>query len=406
MEAAGEAARGRARHRRGLKPRGSAWVGAPQCRRGRTSPSPPPARAAPSCVGAGSFGTATAVLLARGGFRTTLQTRTPEQAAAAGGRPRERGLPARASSCRATCAIEHDGRRARARRLRVPRRPLARARRGDRRPAARRADRRTPVISLAKGLVAARRHRADACCSAPRSAPTAWRCVGGPAHAREMVTEGAGLVAASTDERLAAHDRQRLHARRRGLRAVQRPGRRRARRRRPRTPPRWPRARPRRRASTPRAPPPGHIFLEVWRYAERQGARPESMIGLAGHRRPRRHRARAAEPQPARGRAARPGRARRGDPGAHRPGRRGARHGPAAGQRARRAPAIDAPVTPRARPPDRRRAAAGRVGRAGARHRPAAGRASARAGTWERLLGRAALVVARRAQAAAPGTRT
>src|SRR6476646_11641471 len=32
-------------------------------------------------VGAGSFGTATAVLLARGGFRTTLQTRTREQAA-------------------------------------------------------------------------------------------------------------------------------------------------------------------------------------------------------------------------------------------------------------------------------------------------------------------------------------
>src|SRR3954471_2542340 len=30
-------------------------------------------------VGAGSFGTATAVLLARGGFRTTLQTRTTEQ---------------------------------------------------------------------------------------------------------------------------------------------------------------------------------------------------------------------------------------------------------------------------------------------------------------------------------------
>ena len=31
-------------------------------------------------VGAGSFGTAVAVLLARGGFRTTLQTRTAEQA--------------------------------------------------------------------------------------------------------------------------------------------------------------------------------------------------------------------------------------------------------------------------------------------------------------------------------------
>src|SRR4051812_47852212 len=31
-------------------------------------------------VGAGSFGTAIAVLLARGGLRTVLQTRTPEQA--------------------------------------------------------------------------------------------------------------------------------------------------------------------------------------------------------------------------------------------------------------------------------------------------------------------------------------
>ena len=31
-------------------------------------------------VGAGSFGTAVAVLLARAGVRTTLQTRTPEQA--------------------------------------------------------------------------------------------------------------------------------------------------------------------------------------------------------------------------------------------------------------------------------------------------------------------------------------
>src|SRR4051812_49881027 len=30
-------------------------------------------------LGAGSFGTAVAVLVARGGFRTTLQSRTPEQ---------------------------------------------------------------------------------------------------------------------------------------------------------------------------------------------------------------------------------------------------------------------------------------------------------------------------------------
>ena len=42
-------------------------------------PTPGSRRAA--VVGAGSFGTAVAVLLARGGLRTTLQTRTAEQAA-------------------------------------------------------------------------------------------------------------------------------------------------------------------------------------------------------------------------------------------------------------------------------------------------------------------------------------
>ena len=42
-------------------------------------PSPGSRRAV--VVGAGSFGTAVAVLLARGGFRTTLQTRTTEQCA-------------------------------------------------------------------------------------------------------------------------------------------------------------------------------------------------------------------------------------------------------------------------------------------------------------------------------------
>src|SRR5215216_3471123 len=48
-------------------------------RRHLTLPSPGSRRAV--VLGAGSFGTATAVLLARGGFRTTLQARTPEQAA-------------------------------------------------------------------------------------------------------------------------------------------------------------------------------------------------------------------------------------------------------------------------------------------------------------------------------------
>ncbi len=97
-----------------------------------------------------------------------------------------------------------------------------------------------------QGARAAGRDRADLLLDALRRHRVA--CIGGPAHAREMVTEGAGLVAASTDARLARDDRQRLHARRRRLRAVQRPDRRRARPASPRTPPRWPRARPRRRA--------------------------------------------------------------------------------------------------------------------------------------------------------------
>src|ERR1700685_258798 len=51
-----------------------------------TRPSRPRSRSAPgspraTVIGAGSFGTALAVLLARGGLRTTLQTRTAEQAA-------------------------------------------------------------------------------------------------------------------------------------------------------------------------------------------------------------------------------------------------------------------------------------------------------------------------------------
>src|SRR5215216_2975413 len=106
-------------------------------------------------------------------------------------------------------------------------------------------------------------------------------CVGGPAHAREMVTEGAGLVAASIDAQLAltianvfmragvvceqssdpvgvelagvAKNAAALAAGATesiGLNAA--------------------------------GAAAGHIFLEVWRYAERQGARPESMIGLAG----------------------------------------------------------------------------------------------------------------------------
>src|SRR5450759_4583943 len=47
--------------------------------RTRALPSPVARRA--TVIGAGSFGTALAVILARGGLRTTLQARTAEQAA-------------------------------------------------------------------------------------------------------------------------------------------------------------------------------------------------------------------------------------------------------------------------------------------------------------------------------------
>jgi len=106
-------------------------------------------------------------------------------------------------------------------------------------------------------------------------------CIGGPAHASEMVNEGAGLVAASANQELAnslaqvfiragvvceesndpvgvelagiAKNAAALAAgatERQGLNAA--------------------------------GAAAGHIFAEVWRYAEARGARPESMIGLAG----------------------------------------------------------------------------------------------------------------------------
>ena len=207
-------------------------------------PSPGTRRAV--VVGAGSFGTAVAVLLARGGFRTTLQTRTREQcrrleaarenaaylpgvhaparAARRAGRQRARAASTTASSA-------------------CPRVALAGvisslSERG--------LDRRTPVISLAKGLVPPHGIAPTVLLSASLGASRV-ACVGGPAHAHEMVTEGAGLVAASNDARLAADDLRRLHARGRGVRAVERPDRRRARRRR----------QERRRARRGRDPAPG-----------------------------------------------------------------------------------------------------------------------------------------------------
>jgi glycerol-3-phosphate dehydrogenase (NAD(P)+) len=230
-------------------------------------------------LGAGSFGTAVAVLLARGGFRTVLQTRTPEQAedleAARENRlylpavalPRElRVEPMSAGLSRADYVF-----------LGVPSRGLAQVignLHATGLPA------RTPVVSMAKGLV-----------PPDGLSPTALlndafgtdrvACLGGPAHALEMVIDGAGLVAASSNLRLAgtvagvftragvvceqsndpvgvelagvAKNAAALASgatEGQGLNAA--------------------------------GAAAGHIFAEVWRYAERQGAKPESMIGLAG----------------------------------------------------------------------------------------------------------------------------
>lgn len=231
-------------------------------------------------IGAGSFGTAVAVLLARGGLRTTLQARTEEQAASLSEHRENRAYLPDVELPR-ELRIEHVDQGALARAdyvfLGVPSTALSEVvgsleQRG--------LSDRAAVVSLAKGLVppggesptaVIRRH-----VGARRTA-----CVGGPAHAREMVSAGAGLVAASTEESLAtalagvfiragvvceesndpigvelagaAKNAAALAAgatEAQGLNAA--------------------------------GAAAGHIFMEMWRYAEQLGAHSESFIGLAG----------------------------------------------------------------------------------------------------------------------------
>jgi glycerol-3-phosphate dehydrogenase (NAD(P)+) len=220
-----------------------------------------------------------AVLLARGGFRTVLQARTTNQAERLqAGRENEQYLPGvelpgelRVETVEAGLGgADYVF-------LGVPSRGLDEVIQG---LGAAGLPARTPVVSLAKGLVppdgTAPSVRLSAVLGEQRVA-----VVGGPAHAREMVTEGAGLVAASANEGLAetltqvfmragvvcelsndpigvelagvAKNAATLAA---GATQSQGPN-----------------------AAGGAA---GHIFLEVWRYAEAQGAKPESMIGLAG----------------------------------------------------------------------------------------------------------------------------
>ena len=230
-------------------------------------------------IGAGSFGTAVAVLLARGGLRTTLQARTAEQAARLqADRANVAYLPGVEFPSQLRVGHIGDGlARAEFVFLGVPSRGLDRVIAGL--PDAGLGPR-ASLVSLAKGLVppdgTAPTVRLRDSFGAHRVA-----CIGGPAHASEMVHEGAGLVAASADEALAnalaqvfiragvvceqsddpvgvelagiAKNAAALAAgatERQGLNAA--------------------------------GAAAGHIFAEVWRYAEQRGARPVSMIGLAG----------------------------------------------------------------------------------------------------------------------------
>ena len=245
--------------------------------RARSLPRPPGRRA--TVIGAGSFGTALAVLLARAGLRVTLQTRTDEQARELDAeRENSRYLPGVAlpQSLRFEAASAGLA-RAEYVFLAVPSRGLGEVIDG---LGARGLGRRAAVVSVAKGLVAPEGRPPTAVLAASFGARRV-ACVGGPAHAQEMVGEGAGLVAASSDEELArslaqlftragvvceqsndplgvelAGAAKNAAALASGATEAQ--------------------------GLNAAGAAAGHIFAEVWRYAEGLGARPESMIGLAG----------------------------------------------------------------------------------------------------------------------------
>ncbi len=232
-------------------------------------------------VGAGSFGTAVAVLLARGGLRTTLQARTVEQAQRLT-EDRENAVYLPGVEFPRELRIGHIGdglARADYVFLGVPSRGLHEVIDG---LMAAGLPPKAKLVSLAKGLVPPEGIAPTIMLTAAFGAARVG-CIGGPAHAREMVHEGAGLVAASADEELAhalaqvfisagvvceesndpvgvelagaAKNAAALAAgatERHGLNAA--------------------------------GAAAGHIFAEVWRFAAVQDppAQAESMIGLAG----------------------------------------------------------------------------------------------------------------------------
>ena len=152
-------------------------------------------------IGAGSFGTAVAVLLARGGLRTTLQARTAEQAERLAA-DRENLVYLPGVEFPRDLRVEHMGaglERAEFVFLGVPSQGMDGVIAGLE-PAG--LGPRASIVSLAKGLVPPA-GRAPTAVLSERFGAERVACLGGPAHAREMVHEGAGLVAASSDEELA-----------------------------------------------------------------------------------------------------------------------------------------------------------------------------------------------------------
>jgi glycerol-3-phosphate dehydrogenase (NAD(P)+) len=155
-------------------------------------------------VGAGSFGTAVAVLLVRAGLRTALLCRTAEQAEAlAQSRRNERYLPGvelpRELRVRALAAGRDQLARSDLVFLAVPSKALpgALAELGGLG-----VSQRAGIVSLAKGLVPPDGLPASVALENVYGSQRV-ACVGGPSHAREMVESGAGLVCASRSEALA-----------------------------------------------------------------------------------------------------------------------------------------------------------------------------------------------------------
>jgi glycerol-3-phosphate dehydrogenase (NAD(P)+) len=230
-------------------------------------------------VGAGSFGTAVAVLLARSGVRTTLQARTAEQAQALVADRENRVYLPGVELPRELRVESVAGGLARADFvfLGVPSRGLDAVING---LDAAGLPPRAAVVSLAKGLVPPD-GRPPASMLSARFGEHRVAVVGGPAHAQEMVHAGAGLVAASVDEELAGALAQMFT--RAGVVCEQ-----------SNDPVGVELAGAAKNAAALAAgategqglnaagAAAGHIFAEVWRFAELRGARPESMIGLAG----------------------------------------------------------------------------------------------------------------------------